>query len=186
MHPAWPGVLDRSSLRLIAPEASRVEDYTQPFIALDWPGLPASTALAAMLEQGSPYPIQIGWGDYLLAEAAAQGYARPLLTGGNAPQGYLIDPRSVARDHRGRGQVGSDHFGRRSADGGYRRGQRECVQRAALGVGMMDNVMELINWCYRAYSAYGQYRERVTAITFTSTTMFNLTYMAGYMRIALS
>jgi hypothetical protein len=46
----------------------------------------------------------------------------------------------------------------------------------------MDNVMELINWCYRAYSAYGQYRERVTAITFTSTTMFNLTYMAGYMR----
>ena len=46
----------------------------------------------------------------------------------------------------------------------------------------MDNVLELINWCYRAYSAYGQYRERVTAITFTSTTMFNLTYMAGYMR----
>ena len=58
MRPAWRGVLDQSSLRLIAPEASRVEDYTQPFIALDWPGLPASTALAAMLEQGSPYPMQ--------------------------------------------------------------------------------------------------------------------------------
>ena len=90
--PSLAGRARPKHLRLIAPEASRVEDYTQPFIALDWPGLPASTALAAMLEQGSPYPIQIGWGDYLLAEAAAQGYARPLLTGGNAPQGYLIDP----------------------------------------------------------------------------------------------
>jgi hypothetical protein len=79
-------------LRLIAPEVSRVEDYTQPFIALDWPGLPVSVALAAMLEQGTPYPMQIGWGDYLLTEAVARGFARPLITGGNAPQGYLIDP----------------------------------------------------------------------------------------------
>lgn len=90
--PSLAGRARPKQLRLIAPEASRVEDYTQPFIALDWPGLPASTALAAMLEQGSPYPILMDWGDYLLATAVAQGYARPLLTGGNAPQGYLIDP----------------------------------------------------------------------------------------------
>ena len=44
------------------------------------------------------------------------------------------------------------------------------------------DVMELINWCYRAYSAYCQYQEHVTAITFTSTTMLNLVYMANYMR----
>ena len=44
------------------------------------------------------------------------------------------------------------------------------------------DVIELINWCYRAYSAYCQYRERVTAITFTSTMMLNLSYMANYMR----
>ena len=79
-------------LRLIAPEASYVEDYTQPFIALDWPDVPASLALAALLEQGTPYPMRNAWGDYLLAEALARGYARPLSTGGNAPQGYLIDP----------------------------------------------------------------------------------------------
>ena len=48
------------------------------------------------------------------------------------------------------------------------------------------DVMELINWCYRAYSAYCQYRERVTAITFTSTTMLNLVYMANYMRANFS
>lgn len=79
-------------LRLIAPEASYVEDYTQPFIVLDWPGVPASVALAAMLEQGTPYPTRTAWGDYLLAEAIARGYARPLITAGNAPQGYLVDP----------------------------------------------------------------------------------------------
>ena len=42
--------------------------------------------------------------------------------------------------------------------------------------------IELINWCYRTYSAYCQHREHVTAITFTSTMMLNLTYMANYMR----
>jgi hypothetical protein len=79
-------------LRLIAPEASRVEDHTQPFVVLDWPGLLADMVLAAMLEQGTPYPVQIAWGDYLLTEAIARGYARALITAGNAPQGYLIDP----------------------------------------------------------------------------------------------
>ena len=79
-------------LRLIAPAACRIEDYTQPFVVLDWPGLPCSTALAAMLEHGSPYPIRIGWGDYLLNEAIARGWAHPLITGGQAPTGYLLDP----------------------------------------------------------------------------------------------
>ena len=78
-------------LRLIAPEACRITDHTQPFVVLNWPNLPCGTALAAMLEQGSPYPIRIGWGDYLLNEAVARGYAHPLITGGNAPQGYLIE-----------------------------------------------------------------------------------------------
>ncbi len=90
--PRLAGRARPKQLRLIAPEASCVEDYTRPFIALDWHGLPASVALAAMLEQGTPYPMQIGWGDYLLTEAVARGFARPLITGGNAPQGYLIDP----------------------------------------------------------------------------------------------
>jgi hypothetical protein len=90
--PRLAGRARPKQLRLIAPEASYVEDYTQPFIALDWPGVPASVALAAMLEQGTPYPMRNAWGDYLLAEAIARGYARPLSTAGNAPQGYLIDP----------------------------------------------------------------------------------------------
>ncbi len=78
-------------LRLVAPEASRITDHTQPFIVLNWPDLPDYTALAAMLEQGSPYPIRIGWGQYLLSEAIARGFAQPLITGGNAPLGYLIE-----------------------------------------------------------------------------------------------
>lgn len=117
--PRLAGRVRPKGLRLIAPEASRIDDYTQPFVVLDWPGLsptsasavladwgspdhaglrvqlerglPAGMVLAAMLELGSPYAMRIEWGDYLLAEAVARGYARPLITGGKAPQGYLID-----------------------------------------------------------------------------------------------
>jgi hypothetical protein len=45
-----------------------------------------------MLERGTQYPVRIAWGPYLLAEAAARGYATPLITGGPAPQGYCIQP----------------------------------------------------------------------------------------------
>jgi len=118
--PRLAGRVRPKGLRLIAPEASRIDDYTRPFVVIDWPGLPAraasdllvewdcpgnanlqaqlerglpsSTSLAAMLELGSPYAMRIEWGEYLLAEAAARGFARPLITGGKAPQGYLIDP----------------------------------------------------------------------------------------------
>ncbi len=79
-------------LRLIAPEACRLEDYTEPFVVFEWPGLPCCTVLAAMLEQGSPYPIRLTWGEYLLNEAIDRGHARSLITGGAAPIGYLIDP----------------------------------------------------------------------------------------------
>jgi hypothetical protein len=45
-----------------------------------------------MLEQGTQYPIRIGWGSYLLAEAVAREYASALVVGGCAPQGYVIKP----------------------------------------------------------------------------------------------
>lgn len=118
--PRLAGRVRPKGLRLIAPECARIDDYTRPFVVIDWPGLstkaasdllaewgcagnaslqvqlecglPSSTALAAMLELGSPYAMRIEWGEYLLAEAVARGYARPLITGGRAPQGYLIDP----------------------------------------------------------------------------------------------
>ena len=79
-------------LRLVAPMAVSIQEENKPFVALEWPGISASTALAAMLERNSPYPIQIGWGDYLLGEALARKLATPLITGGIAPSGYLIDP----------------------------------------------------------------------------------------------
>jgi hypothetical protein len=79
-------------LRLIAPEACRLEDYSEPFVVLAWPGLSCCTVLAAMLEHGSPYPIRIEWGEYLLDEAIARGFAHPLIVGGAAPIGYLLDP----------------------------------------------------------------------------------------------
>jgi hypothetical protein len=49
-----------------------------------------ATTLAAMLEAGTPLPIQIGWGEYLLAEAQARGCAETLDRGGKAPDGYLV------------------------------------------------------------------------------------------------
>jgi hypothetical protein len=45
-----------------------------------------------MLEQGTHLPIRIGWGPYLLAEALSEGWAAPLVTGGPAPEGYVIQP----------------------------------------------------------------------------------------------
>jgi hypothetical protein len=79
-------------LRLIAPQATRIEKADEDFYVFAWPGMSAGTALAAMLEAGTPTPIRIVWGDYLLAEAARQGYAVPLLTSGPAPEGYWIKP----------------------------------------------------------------------------------------------
>lgn len=77
-------------LRLVAPQATRIEKPSEDFYVFTWPGLEPGTALAAMLEAGTPTPIRMGWGDYLLTEAARRGYAIPLLTGGPAPEGYWL------------------------------------------------------------------------------------------------
>ncbi len=78
--------------RLIAPEATRIERQNDSFVVLAWPGMSAGTVLAAMLERGTSFPVRMGWGEYLLAEAQARGYAVPLVTGGPAPEGYVIQP----------------------------------------------------------------------------------------------
>lgn len=90
--PSLAGRVRPKFLRLVAPEACQIADLQQPFVALSWPGIPPGTALAAMLEHGTALPVQIGWGDYLLAEAEARGHARPLVTGGPAPAGYVVEP----------------------------------------------------------------------------------------------
>ncbi len=82
-------------LRLVAPEAIAIQKRGDDFIALAWPGRTLGQTLAAMLEKGSPYPVHIGWSDYLLHEATRHEVkdipcARPLITGGPAPQGYFI------------------------------------------------------------------------------------------------
>ena len=93
-------------LRLVAPDLCEIENSQQPFGVLAWPGpstgdtpagspplrMTPGTALAAMLEHDTPYPMRIGWGDYLLAEALNRGHAQPLITGGPAPEGYWIEP----------------------------------------------------------------------------------------------
>ncbi|MCC6192489.1 MAG: hypothetical protein IT318_25970 [Anaerolineales bacterium] len=91
-------------LRLIAPAMVKLDAATfgkKPFFAGAWrwtdsqgvsQQLASATALAAMLEQGTHLPIRIGWGPYLLAEALAEGWAAPLVTGGPAPEGYVIQP----------------------------------------------------------------------------------------------
>jgi len=77
-------------LRLIAPSATRLEPDS-PLYVLEWPGVPLGASLAAMLEVGTPTPVLIEWGDYLLQAAIAKGLAKPLICGGRAPQGYRVD-----------------------------------------------------------------------------------------------
>lgn len=81
-------------LRLIAPEACAIQRRNADFIVLEWPRVSVGTALAAMLEKGTPYPIQIGWGDYLLRAAIERECAKRLITGGPAPQGYLVSSKT--------------------------------------------------------------------------------------------
>ncbi len=77
-------------LRMIAPEAVHPEDLHQEFYVLSWPGIDPATALAAILERSTPFPVQIGWGAYLLSRALQDYDAEPLVTGGQAPQGYAF------------------------------------------------------------------------------------------------
>ena len=79
-------------LRMIAPEAVRPEDIRQEFYALSWPGIDPATALAATLERSSPFPVQIGWGAYLLSSALEDYGAEPLVSSGQAPEGYVFQP----------------------------------------------------------------------------------------------
>jgi hypothetical protein len=88
-------------LRLVAPCACQIESLTQPFVVLAWHWrddngkactLSPALSLAAMLERYTPLPILMAWGDYLLSEAETRGYATPILRGGDAPEGYLIEP----------------------------------------------------------------------------------------------
>jgi hypothetical protein len=77
-------------MRLIAPESIKPTLLDQPFYVMTWPGLQPETVLAATLEKAAPYPVQIGWGPYLLSTALDKGAAIPLVTGGAAPTGYEI------------------------------------------------------------------------------------------------
>ena len=88
-------------IRLVAPLACQIEKLSKPFVALAWQwkdhaggkhSLSPATSLAAMLENNSPLPILIEWGDYLLAEARAREFAAPLICGGDAPEGWVIQP----------------------------------------------------------------------------------------------
>jgi hypothetical protein len=88
-------------VRLVAPMACQIDSLTDPFVVLAWTWtdthgqthyLTPATALAAMLENHTPLPILIHWGDYLLAEALAGGFATSLIRGGDAPEGYVIVP----------------------------------------------------------------------------------------------
>lgn len=89
--------------RLIAPEACEIAKLNKPFVVLEWRAsqgersVSAGTALAAMLERGTAYPTQLEWGDYLLSEVIVQDFATPLITGGTAPQGYLVNPAPWGR-----------------------------------------------------------------------------------------
>ena len=105
-------------VRLIAPLACQIEQINRPFVALAWTWtdpegeehhLTPATSLAAMLEHHTPLPILLHWGEYLLAEAISGGFAKPLVRGGDAPEGYLIEPppwEDIISDGIKSGQIG--------------------------------------------------------------------------------
>jgi hypothetical protein len=78
-------------LRLIAPNAIKANDR-ETFYILDWPNVDADAALAAMLERDTRWPVQMGWGKYLLHVGLEEGFIKPLTKGGRAPQGYEVQP----------------------------------------------------------------------------------------------
>jgi hypothetical protein len=123
-------------LRLVAPQATRIEKAGDDFYVFAWPGLSVGTALAAMLEAGTPTPILIGWGDYLLVKASRRGYATPLITGGPAPEGFWIKGDTpwaeIISDGVRRGEIGLDGAARQYA---------ACNQRATVSV-YMESVMK--------------------------------------------
>ncbi|MBN1666908.1 MAG: hypothetical protein JW862_07455 [Anaerolineales bacterium] len=79
-------------LRMIAPEAVQPEDTQAEFYTLAWPqaGISPATALAAILERYSHFPMRIEWGEYLLAAAIQDHGAKALQIGGTAPGGYVF------------------------------------------------------------------------------------------------
>jgi len=54
----------------------------------------AATALAAMLERDTRWPVQTGWGKYLLDAGLAEGFIKPLTRAGAAPEGYEVQPQA--------------------------------------------------------------------------------------------
>jgi hypothetical protein len=79
--------------RLLAKEAVQevIESTEKPFYVLGWPDMSCGQALAAILEHKSRWPIEAGWGDYLLETCIKKQLASPLTTYGTGKEGYRID-----------------------------------------------------------------------------------------------
>jgi hypothetical protein len=80
-------------LRCVYPKALKAtvkRDY-EKFYVLEWPGMSAGRALAAMLERDTPYPMLMDWGEALLKYGIAHGNIRALEHGGTSPLGYEVD-----------------------------------------------------------------------------------------------
>ncbi len=86
-------------LRLVAPSALRASDR-ETFYVFAWPPalskgeveMDAASALAAMLERDTRWPVQTGWGAYLLKAGLEDDFIKPLETGGVVPEGYEVQP----------------------------------------------------------------------------------------------
>ena len=80
-------------LRLVAPSALHASDR-ETFYVFTWPEVDAATALAAMLERDTRWPVQVEWGRYLLQSGLEDGCIKPLTIGGQVPQGYEVQPQA--------------------------------------------------------------------------------------------
>lgn len=84
-------------LRLVAPHALAYTEG-QPFVLIERPGQTPGQTLAALLESGSPFPMQPAWGDALLARAEWDKLAKPLRVFGTDTRGWEISDKVVWPD----------------------------------------------------------------------------------------
>ena len=47
-----------------------------------------------MLERDTRWPVQVEWGRYLLQSGLEDGCIQPLITSGQVPQGYEVQPQA--------------------------------------------------------------------------------------------
>lgn len=76
-------------LQLVAPSSLKASEK-ESFYVFSLPDMDAAITLAAMLERDTRWPLQTGWGRYLLEAGFVESFSKPLMRAGVGASGSLI------------------------------------------------------------------------------------------------